>query len=129
MITPLQAAQMIERTERNRRREPVDAMHEPYDGLESDIHQRILDYANSKGWAVVHSRMDKRSTIGIGCPDFILGADNSKTFWLECKRKGGKPTTEQLGRILMLRMLGHLAFIIYSYEEFLAVVNQKPEAK
>jgi len=97
--------------------------HEAADALESVLHEKILEYANSRGWAVVHSRMDRRATVGIGTPDFILGANGGITYWIECKRKGSKPTTEQLGRILMLKLLGHRAEIVYSFEEFLAVTS------
>lgn len=129
MISQFQYEQMRARTQANRSRALTASELPQHEGLESGLHDKILDYATSKGWAIVHSRMDKRSTVGIGTPDFILGADNGVTYWIEAKRKGGKPTIEQLGRILMLKTLGHKAAIVYSFEEFLEVVRCQSDSQ
>lgn len=88
------------------------------------LHEKIMDYCRSKGWQFIHSRTDKPSTNQIGCPDFLIAANDGVTFWIECKRKGSKPTTHQLGTILALKLLGHRASIVYSFQEFLDFVNK-----
>lgn len=114
---------MLERLNRNTKREPVE--HAPHEGKESELHERIMDYCRSKGWQFIHSRTDKPSTNQLGCPDFLIAANDGVTFWIECKRKGSKPTTHQLGTILALKLLGHRAGIIFSFQEFLDFVNTK----
>lgn len=122
MISTFQYAQMLARLNKDRR------ANQEFPEAESEIgrgglHEQIDAYARSKGWLVIHSRTDKPATNSRGTPDFILGADNGVTYWIECKRKGSKPTTEQLGMILMLKLLGHKAAIVWSFEEFLEVVK------
>jgi len=114
MISSFQYNQMLARTGR----------HTPRSGDENEIghggiHEQIMDYCRSKGWLYVHSRTDQKSTCPCGTPDFVIAANGGVTFWIEVKRKGSKPTTEQLGKILMLQTcLGHKAAIVYSFEEF-----------
>ncbi len=47
---------------------------------EADLHDQIISYCQRNGWVIVHSRMDMRTTVGVGTPDFVLGAPGGKTF-------------------------------------------------
>lgn len=94
-----------------------------YDGPESDIHEKIISYCRLRTWFVVHSRMDRKATTATGVPDFII-ATRSGTLWIECKRKGSKPTPEQRDANYWLQSLGHAAHIVWSYEEFLAFAEK-----
>lgn len=84
--------------------------------LERDLHDQIIDLCRSRGWFYVHSRMDRKSTTGVGTPDFVIALPGGATLWLECKRKGGKTTTEQAAALAQLRRNGHLACVVDSFE-------------
>lgn len=90
---------------------------------ESDLHQQIIDHCRRQGWYYVHSRMDKPNTNGIGTPDFVIFMDCGRVACIECKRKGSKPTTAQLAAQAQLRHLGHRSEIVYSYEQFVLVIQ------
>ncbi len=91
--------------------------------LEADLHERIEAYCKGKGWLVVHSRMDRPSTVAVGMTDFVIAADGGRVFWVECKRKGSKPTPAQLGTIAWLQKLGHKSAICWSMEDFVKLVR------
>lgn len=89
---------------------------------ERDLHDDIIDLCRQQGWYYIHSRMDRRSTVQVGAPDFVIALPGGKTVWLECKRKGGKVTTSQQGTLLQLKLLGHIASVVYSLEEVKAAL-------
>lgn len=89
------------------------------------LHEQIEDYCKNKMWPIVHSRTDMRSTTIPGTPDFIIAASGGRTFWIEAKAKGKKQTTDQKGFELLLKMNSHKYDLVYSFEEFLAVVETK----
>ncbi len=89
---------------------------------ESDLHDAILDECLRRGWLPVHGRMDVRSTITKGAPDFIILAEN-RTIYIECKKKDGKSTTDQLEFHAWARRLGHTVHIVRSLAEFLEIVK------
>jgi len=89
---------------------------------EKDLHGFIADYCRSQGWYFVHSRMDKRQTAGIGTPDFVI-ATRKGDYYIEVKRKGGKPTREQMAVGIMLQHLGRNYALVDSLAAFLEVVK------
>ena len=90
---------------------------------ESDLHDEILAECRRRGWAVVHSRMDKRATLTPGAPDFIIGADGGRTFWIEVKRPGGKLRPAQRDFAYLLSKNQHEPFLVTTWEEFLEVIR------
>jgi hypothetical protein len=120
MITPLQAALMQKRCQPH---EPPAESKGPYPKSESDLHDQITDYCLSRGWYFVHSRMDRRTTNAVGTPDFVIAGPDGVTFWIEAKRKGKKPTTEQLAAGVQLRHFGHRHEIVYTFGEFLTAIE------
>jgi hypothetical protein len=96
---------------------------QPRPSPESDLHDKVVDYCRAKGWFVVHSRMDRRSTIGVGTPDFAIAAHGGRMLWLELKRKGGKPTIAQQAAIAQLTKLGHLAFVVDNWSDALRLLE------
>ncbi len=119
-IDQIQYQAMLARLERNRIRQPSEsATDEP----ESKLHRQIEDWCRQRGWPYVHSRMDKRTTTAVGVPDFIIFAKNGRVLCVEAKRKGRKPTPQQLAWLAQIRKLGHTASIIYSFEEFMELVT------
>lgn len=95
----------------------------PYDGEESDVHQKIIDHCKSMGWYYERDRMDKKTRGEVGAPDFTIAAREGRSAFIEVKRKGSKPTVKQAGNIHWLKSLGHVAEVVWSYEEFCEVVK------
>lgn len=95
---------------------------------EADLHDAILAHCRAKGWPVVHSRMDRPSTSGVGTPDFVVALPSGTTVWIEAKASGGKLRPEQAAWLAALRILGHRAEVVRSLPEFLALVSPEPTA-
>lgn len=106
--------------EARRARRPAVAAR-PDDGPESALHEHIIARCKTLGWHYVHARMDRRSSIGIGCCDFYLFAPCGRVVCVECKAKNGKMTTEQLGVRAHLLRLGFEHRIVRSLEEAMAL--------
>lgn len=91
---------------------------------ERELHDMIEAECRARGWYYVRSRMDRPTTVGVGAPDFVIAADDGRTFWIEAKAGRNKPTIEQLGVRAALLKLGHTHAIVRSIDEFLAVVSK-----
>jgi len=89
----------------------------PTDDRESAIHDEIIFQCRARGWYVVHSRMDRRATVTVGAPDFILAMDSGRTLWIEAKRRNGKLSTSQQATRARLARLGHCHIILRSVTE------------
>jgi hypothetical protein len=96
---------------------PADAVED-----ESELHEDIIRYCRSQGWAYVRSRMDKRSTSTVGAPDFVVYASGGRIFSFECKSRTGKLSTAQLAFRLQAEMNGHTVWIVYSIADFHAAI-------
>jgi len=93
---------------------PADACED-----ESKLHDEIRAECRRRGWMVVHSRMDRATTVAVGVPDFVIAADSGVTFWVEAKAKRKKMTLEQLACAAQLNKLGHRFFCVWNYQQFL----------
>lgn len=91
--------------------------------VESDLHDQIEKFCNSRGYLCLHSRMDMMSTIAVGWPDFTIFMPGCRVVFVECKSSTGKATTDQLAKIAHARKLGFPAEIIDNYDDFLVLVN------
>lgn len=91
---------------------------------ERDLHDAILTYCSAKGWPIVHSRMDVPATCGVGTPDFAIAAPGGRTLWIECKARDCKLRPEQAAWMAALVRFGHIASVVRSMEEFLALVER-----
>lgn len=99
----------------------VDAAQWP--GPENELHEQVMAYCKQRKWPYVHSRMDKRSHTALGVPDFVIAMGNGVTAWVECKKRGGKVKPEQAGFIMALKIQGHKAGVVFSMEDFLALIE------
>lgn len=54
----------------------------------------------------------------------IILTNNGKVIFCETKVKPNRPTKEQINTIEVLRKRGFLAFVAYSLEEFIEVVEK-----
>lgn len=116
-----QYQEMLARTERARFESAAPAAGESPE-LESHLHEQILEYCRGRGHAVVHSRMDKKTTTDLGVPDFIISTPG-RVFFIEAKRKCRKATPQQLAFLAQVRKDGHPCGVVYNYEEFLNLIN------
>src|ERR1700744_3829064 len=81
---------------------------------ESALHNAILDYCKARRWAVIHGRMDKRSGVTPGAPDFVIFATRELLI-VECKTKTGKQTTEQRAFQMMVEGEGYKYHLVRSF--------------
>ncbi|MDE2105165.1 MAG: VRR-NUC domain-containing protein [Patescibacteria group bacterium] len=105
-----------------RRNHSVPSLAEPV-AHESDLHDQIIAECKRRGWKYVHSRMDRKTTVGEGVCDFIIYADGGKMFHVECKALKGKLSMEQLAFIAWVEKLGHKVHVVTSFGEFLEVAK------
>jgi len=87
-------------------------------GEESELHDRIIAECRRRGWFYVHARMDKRSTLTPGTPDFVIFTDCGGVLIVECKTRTGKMSVEQSAVAAMLKRLGHRSHVVRSFEDF-----------
>lgn len=90
---------------------------------ERSLHEAIMAYCRSRCWPVVHSRMDRPATCGVGTPDFVIAMPGGRTLWIEAKTRFGKLRPEQLAWMAALRHVGHEAHVVRSMEEFVAIAS------
>lgn len=95
--------------------------------VESTLHDQILSECRVRGWKAIHSRMDKRSTVGEGVCDFVIFADNGRVICCECKTRSGKLSMEQNVFIAWLAKLGHHVAVVRSFSEFQDLITLKPK--
>ena len=91
---------------------------------ERDLHDDIDQHCRERGYLVCHSRMDMASTIAVGWPDFVCFMPGMAVVFLECKARGGKPTTGQLAKLAHARKLGFVAEIVDNLEDAVAAMNR-----
>lgn len=91
---------------------------------ESELHEQITKLLRSEGvHGIIHSRMDKPTTQDRGVPDFIFALDGIPIA-LEAKAKGKKPTVEQQGYLIALRLDGWLTGVVRSLADVVAILDQ-----
>lgn len=119
-ISTLQYQQMLERTQRNVKRE-VESINPV--ARESDLHDEIEKYCRQKAWICFHGSMAHRTMRTKGENDFHCLLPNGIVLFVECKTKTGKLTPEQLGLSLWMEKLGHKMHVVRSFKEFLILVQ------
>lgn len=93
--------------------------------LEGKLHQDICNHCDAQWprWKVIHARMDKKNTIGIGVHDFTVFLPRGRMLCIECKAGNEKLTHEQLVWRKELEFLGHTVHVVRSMQEFLTLVE------
>lgn len=91
---------------------------------EGDLHDKILRDCKNRLWFPVHSRMDRKTTTKNGTCDFIIFADGSRMFCIECKSATGKLSDDQQIFIAWMKRLGHTVHVISSFKEYLEIVSK-----
>jgi len=67
--------------------------------------------------------MDKRTTCGIGTPDFFIFMPGGHVIAIECKSGSAKLRSEQQAVFAWLRKLGFASSVIRSVQEARLVLN------
>ncbi len=116
---------MLTRLEQNARRMPAAEADTPTEVGRGGLHEKIVDWCNSQWprWKCIHARTDKKSTIGEGVHDFTIFAPGGRTLCIECKMPGKKPTEAQQVWATELSMLGHMVYVVTTFQEFLDLTN------
>lgn len=92
---------------------------------EAALHTEIMAWCETQWprWMYVHCRMDKRSTVAVGAPDFILFGPNGRVLCIECKAKGKKRSPEQNAWAYQMKVLGHEIHLVRNWSEFQQLVS------
>jgi hypothetical protein len=90
------------------------------------LHDRILKECRQRGYYVVHSRTDRKTTTDLGVPDVILAVPNGQTVWVEIKSRKAKLRPEQSYALAHLKKLNHRAYVIHSFTAFLELLKTLP---
>jgi hypothetical protein len=91
-----------------------------------------MDECRRRGWLVIHSRMDRKTTTDCGVCDFIIFTDITVevndwfkvyiTLLIEAKSKQGKLSPSQLAFAAHAKKMGHTIQVVRSFEEFLKLL-------
>jgi VRR-NUC domain len=101
---------------------PIDASPERV------LHDRVIKECRQRGYYVVHSRTDRRTTTDLGTPDVILAAPDGLTVWIELKSSKAKLRPEQSYALAHLKKLNHRAVVIHSFTAFLELLKTLPSS-
>lgn len=128
-MTTQQYLETLGRLERNKKRDvvAVGLGEHPACEDESELHRDIAVECARRMWLCERGSMAHRSRRRIGELDLTIAKDGGKTLWVECKRKGEKPTIEQNATIAWLRRNGHDVLLCYSFEQFMTHINNPKE--
>jgi hypothetical protein len=113
---------MLARLEKNPLRE---APPSPAVERELALHDAIMRWCNAQWprWKYIHARPDKPSGIEAGVADFMIFGPNRRVIIVECKKRDGKQSQEQLCWAAEMRMLGFTVNVVRSMEQFLELVR------
>lgn len=85
---------------------------------ERTLQKQVAALLTQRDIFYVQSRMDKRTTVGRGCPDFLfVNPDNQRAYGFECKMRKAEPTPAQLDCHCQMRRNGWLVFVVRTVEE------------
>lgn len=96
----------------------------PDDGEEDQLQEKIAGECIGRSWYFVRSRMDRKTTVAIGTPDFIIFPFVRRAFVVECKSGKKKLTTPQLGVQHFFMKLRQPHYVVRSFAEFLVIAKE-----
>jgi len=86
-------------------------------GGEKNLHQQIEAELNNRRWLFIHSRMDMRTTVAKGVPDFQIYPPGAPAFFIEAKTRTGKLSPEQMAFKFVADLSGHTVYVCRSIRE------------
>lgn len=87
--------------------------------LEKVIEEKVNKYAESKGMIQYKFVSPNRRSV----PDRMYVVKGGKTFFIEFKRKGEKPTPGQEREIAKLRAQGSLVYVVDNIEQGKGIID------
>lgn len=90
--------------------------------LERELHKLICLELSRREIVFIHSRTDRKATIGVGLPDFCF-VIRSIPIAVEVKTESGKLTPEQVSTRLKMIENGWQYFIVRSFTDFAEVMR------
>lgn len=137
-LTPQQAAEILARLERNRKRKPPDEWIKSVadscvsygDDHESKVRKQITKWCDDQWppWVYWGARPDVKSTLPKGCHDLTLAGPDNQTLFIDTKSKTGKPSPDQLIWRTRLRAVGRELYFVKTFDQFLAAVEENRKA-
>ena len=96
---------------------------------ERDLQRQIAQYLRLQTLPFYCARMDKRTTNRIGQPDFLICLDGRFVAWV-VKVGRNQPSGEQEGELALIRQNGGLAYVVRSFEQARALIqNRTPQPR
>jgi hypothetical protein len=91
--------------------------------LEKELHELVSGHLRSYGFPFVHARMDKKSTIAVGWPDFTVCV-HGKFVCFELKTPRGTLSDEQI--VYQQQIISGFGdyHVVRSFQEFLDALNK-----
>lgn len=92
---------------------------------EEKLHHEIIEYCKNQcpPWIYFHGSMAHKTYRTKGENDFHILASGGRVFFIECKAKGGKVSTDQRDVIHWANLLGHTIHVVTSMQEFRRIVE------
>jgi hypothetical protein len=103
----------------------VKAPEDAFEGPEEDLCQLIISELKKRRWYFTRNIPGRRSTATAGTTDFIVGAPNGVTYWVEVKKRNGKLSEAQNITRHVLLGLSHKWGCCYSLTDFIEFIDQK----
>lgn len=92
-------------------------------GQEIGLHREIMKECRRRGWVYVYHDPTRRTGATLGCPDFIIYAQNGVVVNIECKTRAGKLSADQVKFKAAVELLGHEYLVVRSLKAFLRIAE------
>ena len=89
---------------------------------EKELQRKIADYLRIREIAFCNPRMDKRSTMTLGWPDFTF-AIKGMPIAFECKKSNGKTSQDQIKCHQNMTKNGWIVYLVRSFEQAVDIIN------
>ena len=89
---------------------------------EREIHKLIWNELLRRGIVAIHSRTDKKATIGVGIPDFCF-AVGGYPIAVEVKMPSGQLTEEQEATMHQMIANGWAYYVVRSFHGFIEILS------
>lgn len=128
-ISPFEGEQMKLRTEKARNPAAATAAdtakaQKHAKGMERELQDQIQQYAEMRGWFVLRSRMNKRTTFTVqGFPDLAVFGPHGVCVLLEAKTRGNDLSDDQKACHALLKAAGANVETVWNLAEAIEVLR------
>jgi hypothetical protein len=93
-------------------------------GSEKQLQDHMANLLNQRTLFYLRSRMDKKTTLPCGMPDFFIFLPNGRFLAVEAKVEGGKLSDDQK-RVFdrFWAYTGHVVHIVWTFQQFVDLLN------